>query len=70
MHAGIERLGQAGQIDGRLVPVAVLPAFETVEDIGVLQHRRGVAEGKRLNAGGADRHRCVRRRWRVLGQRD
>ena len=67
VHTGVERLGQPGQVDRRLVPVAVLPALETVKDIGVFQHRRGVAEGKRLNAGGAGRRRCVGRRWRVLG---
>ena len=32
-HARIEGLGQASKVDGRLVPVAVLPAFEAVEDI-------------------------------------
>ena len=55
VHAGIEGLGQARQVDGRLIPVAVLPAFKAVENVGVLEHGRRIAEGKRLDTGGGRR---------------
>lgn len=67
VHASIKGLGQAGQIDGRLVPVTVLPAFEAVENVGVLEHGRGIAERKRLDAGGGRRRGRGRCWWCALG---
>lgn len=49
MHGGAQAFCQSREVDRRLVPFAVVDAFDIIEDVAAIQNGGGLTKGERLH---------------------